>query len=35
MRTFQEPVPEAVDGEWWAEMEEVFDLARPPRGAAA
>ena len=26
MRTFQEPVPEAAEGEWWAEMEEVFDL---------
>ena len=26
MRTFQERVPEAVDGEWWHVMEEVFDL---------
>jgi len=28
MRTFQEPVPGAASGEWWAEMEEVFDLER-------
>ena len=26
MRDFQEPVPEAAPGEWWAPMEEVFDL---------
>ena len=26
MRTFQEPVPEAGEGEWWAPMEQVFDL---------
>lgn len=26
MRTFQEPVPEANPGEWWALMENVFDL---------
>ena len=26
MRTFQEKVPEARPGEWWALMEEVFDL---------
>ena len=26
MRTFQEPVPEAAPGDWWAGMEEVFDL---------
>ncbi len=26
MRTFQEPVPGATAGEWWAPMEEVFDL---------
>lgn len=26
MRTFQEPVPEAPEGEWWAVMEQVFDL---------
>jgi len=26
MRQFQEPVPGARPGEWWAAMEEVFDL---------
>jgi len=26
MRTFQEKVPEAREGEWWALMEKVFDL---------
>ena len=26
MRTFQQQVPEAKDGEWWALMEQVFDL---------
>ena len=26
MRTFQEPVPGAKPGEWWASMEKVFDL---------
>ena len=26
MRGFQEPVPGAKPGEWWAGMEEVFDL---------
>ncbi len=26
MRTFQEPVAEAKEGEWWALMEPVFDL---------
>ena len=26
MRTFQECVPEAQEGEWWASMECVFDL---------
>ena len=26
MRTFQEKVPEASAGEWWAAMECVFDL---------
>ena len=26
MRTMQERVPEARQGEWWAQMEEVFDL---------
>jgi L-rhamnose mutarotase len=28
MRTLQRPAPEAKPGEWWAAMEEVFDLAR-------
>jgi L-rhamnose mutarotase len=28
MRTLQRPVAEAKPGEWWAAMEEVFDLAR-------
>ena len=26
MRTFQQQVPQAREGEWWAEMEMVFDL---------
>ena len=26
MATFQEPVPGAAPGEWWADMEEVFDI---------
>ena len=26
METFQEPVPEANPGEWWADMELVYDL---------
>lgn len=26
MRTMQERVPEAGEGEWWAAMEKVFDL---------
>ena len=26
MRGFQEQVPEATDDEWWASMEEVFDI---------
>lgn len=26
MREFQTPVPGAESGEWWAAMEEVFDL---------
>ena len=26
MRTFQERAPEAKEGEWWALMEQVFDL---------
>ncbi|HEY3194951.1 MAG TPA: L-rhamnose mutarotase [Candidatus Dormibacteraeota bacterium] len=27
MRGLQEPAPEAKAGEWWAAMEEVFDLS--------
>jgi L-rhamnose mutarotase len=27
MRTLQERAPEARAGEWWAQMEEVFDLS--------
>ena len=30
MRTMQERVPEAADGEWWAAMEQVFDLSSEP-----
>ena len=26
MRDFQERVPDAAEGEWWAGMEEVFDI---------
>jgi L-rhamnose mutarotase len=26
MRTFQQQVPDAKEGEWWALMEKVFDL---------
>ena len=26
MRNFQSQVPEAKEGEWWAGMEEVFDI---------
>lgn len=29
MASFQEPVPEAKAGEWWADMELVFALAAP------
>ena len=29
METFQEPVPEAKPGEWWAGMELVYTLSRP------
>jgi L-rhamnose mutarotase len=29
MRSLQEPVPEARPAEWWAPMEEVFDLRAP------
>ncbi len=28
MRGLQQPAPEARAGEWWASMEEVFDLSR-------
>jgi len=28
METFQEPVPEAKPGEWWADMELVYSLSR-------
>jgi L-rhamnose mutarotase len=28
MRGLQQPAPEARPGEWWALMEEVFDLSR-------
>jgi L-rhamnose mutarotase len=28
MAGLQEPAPEAKAGEWWAAMEEVFDLSR-------
>lgn len=34
MRSLQEPVPEAAAGEWWAEMEEVFDLGSAQLRAA-
>jgi len=30
MRTFQRPAPFAKPGEWWAQLEEVFDLSRVP-----
>ena len=26
MRTFQQKVPAAKDDEWWAAMDEVFDI---------
>ncbi len=31
MASFQEPVPEAKPGEWWADMELVFSLSAPGR----
>ena len=31
MRGFQEQVPEAAPDEWWASMEEVFDIDWRPR----
>lgn len=30
MRTVQERVPEAAQGEWWAAMEQVFELSSEP-----
>ena len=30
MNGFQEPVPEAREGEWWAAMEEVYHLPLSP-----
>lgn len=35
MRTLQEKVPEAGEGEWWALMEKAFDLQEhlPAKGA--
>jgi hypothetical protein len=35
MRSLQEPVPDAEAGEWWAAMEEVFDLNWPQFGDRA
>jgi L-rhamnose mutarotase len=36
MRTFQKPAPFAKPGEWWTELEEIFDMDRfPPTRAAA
>jgi len=35
MRTFQRPAPFAKPGEWWAAMEEIFDLAWFPAKCAA
>ncbi len=35
MRTFQQPVPSARDGEWWTAMEEIFDLSHACAGADA
>ena len=34
MRTFQEQAPEASADEWWAQMEEVFDLNWPQHQSA-
>ncbi len=33
MRTMQEPVSDAAPGEWWAEMEQVFDTRTALRHA--
>jgi L-rhamnose mutarotase len=30
MRSFQRPAPFAKPGEWWTQLEEVFDLDRVP-----
>jgi L-rhamnose mutarotase len=35
MRTFQRPAPFAKPGEWWTQLEEVFDLDRFPPQADA
>jgi L-rhamnose mutarotase len=35
MRSLQEPVADAEAGEWWAAMEEVFDLNWPQFGDRA
>lgn len=32
MRGFQRPAPFAKPGEWWTQLEEVFDLGRFPAG---
>ena len=32
MRTFQERAPEAIDGEWWHPLEQVFDMDAPQDG---
>jgi L-rhamnose mutarotase len=34
MRTFQRPAPFARPGEWWTQLEEVFDLAWFPQAGA-
>jgi L-rhamnose mutarotase len=34
MRTFQKPAPFARPGEWWAAMEEIFDIAWFPAKCA-
>ncbi|MFM7259320.1 MAG: L-rhamnose mutarotase, partial [bacterium] len=30
MRTFQQPAPSARVGEWWTQLDEIFDLAAFP-----
>jgi L-rhamnose mutarotase len=32
MRTFQQPVPSARPGEWWSQLDEIFDLGWFPEG---